>query len=280
MEKVDRLGWTDGISLTAYGNSFGVRVNDTSVLPQIHDYLPVGWEPASNSVVDFLYSLKVGGKSTRKGLRRYNLLYGGSGLVARTLDMAELFDRLESHLQLLTAFMAKDCLFVHAGVVGWHGRALVMPGRSFCGKTDLVAALVRAGATYYSDEYAIFDTQGRVHPYPRPLSVRGGNGLNAGKYPVEELGGSAGQEPLPVGLIAVTEYRAGARWRPRSLSPGRAMLALMENTVAARREPQFSLPILQRVASGAEAVKSKRGEADAIARQLLESLVVEPQPAL
>ena len=60
---------------------------------------------------------------------------------------------------------APDRVFVHAGVVAWRGRALVLPGTSFAGKTTLVAELVRAGAIYYSDEYAVLDEQGRVHPY-------------------------------------------------------------------------------------------------------------------
>ena len=61
---------------------------------------------------------------------------------------------------------------MHAGVVGWKGWALVLPGKSGAGKTTLVAELIRAGATYYSDEYAVLDERGRVHPYARPLAVR------------------------------------------------------------------------------------------------------------
>jgi hypothetical protein len=129
------------------------------------------------------------------------------------------------HVQLMAAYLAEGYLFVHAGVVGWQGRAIVIPGRSFTGKTSLVTALVRAGATYYSDEYAIFDPQGRVHPYPRPLSIREEAGRKPRLYPVETLGGQAGQTPLPVGLVVVTEYQAGARWQPRTLSPSRALLS-------------------------------------------------------
>jgi hypothetical protein len=42
---------------------------------------------------------------------------------------------------------------------------MVLPGKSFAGKTTLVAALVRAGAEYWSDEYAVLDANGDVHPY-------------------------------------------------------------------------------------------------------------------
>ena len=158
---------------------------------------------------------------------------------------------------------------MHAGVVGWQDQAIVIPGRGFSGKTTLVAALVGAGAIYYSDEYAILDPQGRVHPYARSLSFRDASGQKLGDVPVEELGGRNGVEPLPVGLVVVTEYRNGARWRPQTLTPGRAMLALMDNTIAARQNPALSMPILKQVVSGATTVKSKRGEAEAVVESLL-----------
>jgi hypothetical protein len=54
---------------------------------------------------------------------------------------------------------------VHAGVVGWNGGAAILPGPSHAGKTTLVAELLRHGAVYFSDEYALIDAEGRVHPY-------------------------------------------------------------------------------------------------------------------
>ena len=60
---------------------------------------------------------------------------------------------------------ARNRIFIHAGVVGWQGRAIVIPGRSFSGKSTLVAALLQAGATYYSDEFAVLDGRGYVHPF-------------------------------------------------------------------------------------------------------------------
>ena len=35
-----------------------------------------------------------------------------------------------------------------------------------------MAALVRAGAEYYSDEFAPLDAGGLVHPFAKPLSIR------------------------------------------------------------------------------------------------------------
>lgn len=274
MGRIDRLGWTAGISFEAYGTRFGIRVNDPSILECLLDYLPLGWKVVSSPDVDILYSIWVGEASKRKGLRHYNLLYGGAAQLVRSQELDEVFGSLESNLQLLTAYLAEGYLFVHAGVVGWQGQAIVMPGRSFVGKTTLVAALVKMGATYYSDEYTVLDLQGRVHPYPIPLSVRDETGKSTHKYQAEDLGGRVGQKPLPVGLIVMTEYQAGARWRPRPVSPGQAVLALVDNTVAARRDPEFSLPILRKAISTSVTIKTKRGDAKDIVELLLGLLPV------
>jgi hypothetical protein len=258
-----------GQSFTAYGLRFGLRANDPAALEQAAPHLPLGWQPTPTDEVDILYSLHMGPPSQHQGRRNYHLLYCGSALIARSLEFSPLLTAFAKHAELLTAFRAQDCLFVHAGVVGWQGQAIVIPGRSFAGKTTLVKALVEAGAIYYSDEFAVLDKQGRVHPYPLPLSLRGENGHSAGKTPVETLGGKIGVEPLPVGLVIVTKYQPGATWRPRQLTPGQALLALMDNTVAARRDPAHSMPILKQVGTGAVALKSKRGEADEVASTLL-----------
>jgi hypothetical protein len=158
--------------------------------------------------------------------------------------------------------------------VGWKGRAIVAPGHSFSGKTTLTTALVRAGADYYSDEYAVVDQQGRVHPYAEPLGIRD-EATYHGRFPVEALGGRAGVRPIPVGLVVVSQYRSGANWRPRRLSAGQGVLALLSYAVPARRKPQPTLAALQAAVSKAVVVKSHRGEADRTAELILESLEVK-----
>jgi hypothetical protein len=267
--RVDRLGWTNGRTFSAYGLCFCLRSNTPAGLEQAAAHLPLGWHAAPSGEVDILYSLRLAPPGNPKGRRSYHLLYCDAVLVARSLDLAPLLIALEHHAELLTAWLAQDCLFVHAGVVGWQGRAILIPGRSMSGKTTLVQALVEGGAAYYSDEFAVLDKEGRVHPYPVPLSLRSHDGRPARKTLVETLGGQTGVEPLPVGLVVVTRYRRGSAWRPRKLSPGQALLALMDNTVAARRDPAHSMPILKRAVTNAHALKSQRGEAGEIAPFLL-----------
>jgi hypothetical protein len=260
------------MSFSAYGLRFGLRSNEPAALEQATPHAPLGWQSLPTGEVDILYSLRRGLPDGREGQRNYHLLFCGSALLARSLEFPPLLEAFEKHAEFLTALRAQNCLFVHAGVVGWRGQAILIPGRTLTGKTTLVKALVEAGASYYSDEFAVLDKTGRVHPYPAPLSIRGSNSLLGVKTPVEALGGQAGVEPLPVGLIVATQYQPGARWRPRPLSPVQALLALMDNTVAAQREPQYTMPILRQAALGAKAIQSKRGEVERVARALLRRL--------
>jgi hypothetical protein len=187
------------------------------------------------------------------------------------MDDDEIFQALESLLNLVVAVRAPRRVFVRAAVVGWHDRALVICGPPSSGKTTLLEALIRAGAVYYSDEYAVLDAQGRVLAYPKPSTWQNGGGPLE-RSPVETLSGRVGRKPLPVGMVLLTRYEAQARWRPRRLSPGQAVLGLLAHTVPARLRPKFALATLRRVAASAITLRGKRGEAGDTAPLLLDYL--------
>lgn len=280
MIKLDRLGWAAGLSFRAYGLTIGVRTNNAAILDRLIPHLPYGWEVNDVETVDHIFSMLVGHTSEhatpavrRVGptgkRRRFHLLYDGILLAIRTLDVEELLERFESSVRLKVAENAKRKVFVHAGVVGWRGRAIVVPGRSYSGKTSLVAALVRAGATYLSDEYAVFDRRGRVFPYLKPLSLRLGDDEKQTHVPVEDLGGVASTDPIPVGHVIATQFVEGATWKPRVLTDGEAVLAMLAHTVPARRDPETVLDVLQKISSRSIVLKGKRGDADATAAAIL-----------
>jgi hypothetical protein len=273
MDKLDRLGWADGISFRAYGVSAGVRVSDPTVLDVVRCLLPPAWTNSPRTSVDRLYSLLIGGDGRPPGTRRFNLLYRDSRLLARSLNLEDVYSVLTSDLRLYVAEMSPRRVFVHAGAVGWRGRAILIPGRSFSGKTTLVAELVKAGAEYYSDEYAVLDAQGRVHPFPQPLGIRAVGSSRQEPMSVEHLGGKLGRKPLPVGLVVLTGYKPKSRWRPKGLSPGRGALELLANTVPARRDPERVLGALHGATAGAAVLSGARGEAHEAAQQILESII-------
>ncbi len=269
MKKVDRLGWTAGFALKSYGVRVGVRSNDASALDRVCEYLPAGWQTNTTPEVDRVYSILVGGVGPRANVRRSSLLYGDHLRLARSTKLDDVFERFESDLRLFVAELCPNRVFVHAGAVGWKGKAIVIPGRSYSGKSTLVAALVRAGATYYSDEYAVFDSRGLLHPFLKPLEIRAEGEFTQSRITVNELGGKSGTKPLPVGLVLMTSYKKGATWRPRKLSPGKGVLEMLFNTVSARRSPEKALSTLQHVTGQAEVLKGIRGDTAAIVDALL-----------
>lgn len=61
---------------------------------------------------------------------------------------------------------------VHAGVVAHHGFGVAFPCGSGGGKSTLVAACLKTGFDYVSDEALCIDTDfGKVIPYPKPISL-------------------------------------------------------------------------------------------------------------
>jgi hypothetical protein len=241
----------------AYGVAFEVRMDDRRFLPAVRARFPPGWRVTRRSPAAVL-SLA---HEPRSGMA----VRVEGRLAARGLSHAQALDVLESELQLSVARLARPEVFVHAGVVAVDGRALLVPGRSGAGKTTLVRALVEAGATYYSDEYAVIDRDGRVHPYARRPSVR----VRAGRKERHPVPRSRGRGAVPVGLVVETRYRAGARWTPVSLSAGEIVLALLGNTVPARDRPAEVLAVLARAAEGASGLRSDRGAAARTARTLI-----------
>jgi hypothetical protein len=270
MAKLDRLGWAGGLAFRSYGRSIGIRFNDPEARERILQCLPPAWQAAESPAVDRLYSLIVGKCAPESRIRVFHLLYAGLNRLSRSLLLDDAFDHLETDLQLYVAERASRRCFIHAGVVAWNDTAIVIPGRSHSGKSTLVAALLKAGATYYSDEYAVLDALGRVHPYPRLLSIRQPDGERPWRRSAEALGARTGLTPLPVGLVVVTAYQAGQQWRPRHLPRGRAMLALLGNAVSARRQPTRVLAALERVVAQAPVLQGPRGEADQAVGRLLD----------
>jgi hypothetical protein len=80
---------------------------------------------------------------------------------------------LEAIVGGVVAGLHRGGLFaVHAGAVAGPTGAVLIAGRSGQGKSTLVLGLVRRGHELLSDELALLDRDGLVHPYPRAVHVR------------------------------------------------------------------------------------------------------------
>ena len=190
-------------------------------------------------------------------------------------------DVLDSAIRLRISELAPGRVFIHAGAVEYEGRALVLPGPSLVGKTTLVAALVSQGAAYLSDEYAVLDGAGFVHPYPKPLSLRADPGSRVQTdEPAHRFGAVAEDGPLPVRLIAVTRYESGAEWRPARRPAADGAMVLLENAVPARERPRETLAAVRQACAQALVLEGPRGEAAETARALLQAMRGDSQPRI
>ena len=179
------------------------------------------------------------------------------------------FKFFDSIVRVAIAERAVGRAFFHAGVVGWKGKAIMMPADSFRGKSTLVTELVRAGATYYSDEFAIIDRDGLVYPFARRIGRRTEDYKVYDLSAADDLGGTIGVKPIPVGFILMTEYKKDAKWSPKILSPGQGVLEMIPFTLCLRHQPDFSLEVLNNIASNAIIASSLRGTAEKFAKTLL-----------
>jgi hypothetical protein len=252
------------IAFESFGARVGVIADSPEVLERIPALLPPHAQPCPSSAAEGWLSVlaRAGGS--------YDFLIDGSP-VTTGIDLAFALTLLEAQLRIFVGLHAPNRIFIHAGVVAHEGRAIVIPGRSFAGKTTLVLALVRAGALYYSDEFAILDDEGLVHPYAKPVSVRDGNQIQ-NDHDIERFGGIAGEEPLRVGAVVFSEYRRGAEWNPTELSPGRGALSLFANTLAAMKRTEEAMRAIKLAVDGVLMLEGERGEADAMAQDLLKRI--------
>ncbi len=269
MEKLDALPWIDAFSVGGYGARIGVRVSDPALIPQLARRLAPGAQLSGFGRVDRMLSVIRGGATARKGVRAFNLVYADHLRVGRSHDLDVCLDIYDTHLRLGLAQFSRQAVFVHCGAVGWKGRAILIPGRTLSGKTHLVAELVKAGATYLSDEYAVLDAAGLVHPFAKALSLRETPTSRQHDISAEELGGSAAREPLPVGLVLITNFSENARWQPKRISAASGALELLSHSIAARMEPARVTQAVAAVATKARFVVTDRPDSGDVLPQIV-----------
>lgn len=179
------------------------------------------------------------------------------GPSAEALSHALFYD-----VQLRLCDDATDLTLVHAAVVGFDDRLVMIPGESHSGKTTLTAALLHLGATYFSDEQAVIVPSGRVEPFPRPLLLREPEQLPP------PIGYPVGSEPGEVRFVLLTHYAPGARWAPTTLSTAECVSKVLQHSLTVRTRPAVTMRALRNLAVGAVCLEGARGDAMNTARKI------------
>jgi hypothetical protein len=167
------------------------------------------------------------------------------------------WDRLESDLGLFAAERLDGLVAVHAALILAGDVVVVVPGRSFTGKTSLCVAALDAGYTVLSDEYCLVHPGGDVvGGWPRRLRVRGEDGA------VTRRDGPVVHDPVVPTLVAALSYDAESSGLDiEAMSPGDVTIALLDNTVCGASRPTFAFDAAVAVARRVPGVRGTRGEA-------------------
>lgn len=205
LRKLNRMKWQAQLNFEAYGTRIAIRSDKSETIAKLVEILPNvlpnGWKEIEDSATDFIFTIIVQKRKSKK-----NVFYKNGELILENFSPENIWELIDSQIRMTVGEHSKDYVFIHAGVVGWKGRAIVIPGSSFSGKTTLTAEFVKRGAIYYSDDFTILDKDGYVHPFPRKLSLRGIiDDYQQLDFAVEELGGTRGTQPIPVGVLLLTK---------------------------------------------------------------------------
>ncbi len=204
--------------------------------------------------------------------QRLGIYQNGILMVSGNGD-SDFLDHFGTRVRLAVGEATVEKVLVHAGVVEWHGKGIVIPGSSLSGKTTLVKEFVSAGAGYLSDEYAVIDIDGRIHPFHKPLSIREKKGSFVQfDRTVEELGGIRFERDLSASIILLTCFDENSNWKPQQISRGSGMLKLLEHTLSIRKSPTLALKTLDEATKNAVFFESNRGEASDTVGEVLEWL--------
>lgn len=251
------------LAFRAYGVGVLLAASDARLMARVGALVPPGATPCRAASVPNAAKFSL----VEDKAMGYRVFAGGKP-GAGSADLEVALGLLDSVMRLYLGAHSTEWLFMHAGCVSHRGRGILIPGGTLVGKTTLVAELVRAGAVYFSDECAILDREGFVHPYAKPLSIRDED-LGPIERRVDSFGGVSGTSRAPVGMVVITCYRPGAAWRPRELSVGEGVLALMPYATPLSDRPEQTLRTITSAVAGARILQSERDEAGPVAEALL-----------
>ncbi len=173
-----------------------------------------------------------------------------------------------------------DRVLLHAAAAASDGRGVVLTGPMGAGKSTLVAALVRDGFEYLTDEVvAIQPGTTTVDPYPKPIALGGfGLAIPTALNPIHPelptgmdryvgdrwlVAPEAIAEPTSIDVVVVPRYEPGAMPSLEPLRPADALVALAEHAFNLATDGQRALDTLAMVAETAACFRLVSADPDA-----------------
>jgi hypothetical protein len=255
-----------GFRVSLFGVQLAVACDSDAVAMALDRYV-LPWLPRAvldGERVDRLVEVR----STSPGGPGFEIAVDGAAAAVAPSPLAAI-PHVQRALDEAIVRCQTEVAVVHAGVVAHEGRAIVLPAATYAGKSTLVAEMVRHGAEYCSDEYALIDVVGRVHPYPRAVLLRDASGDDQSPRLAGELGGRVARGPVRAGVIVGVRRVAGAALDLAPTTQAEAVLLLLQNTPHALADAPWILAPIARAVEGTACYVGVRGEAAEAARAIL-----------
>jgi hypothetical protein len=266
-KKLEKLDWKGKIGFEIFGIKIGIRMDTPEFFENLRKILPPGSREIPFEETDKTFSIVA---AAGTNLRGFYIETDGQTKLAQKFEVFEAssLTAIQNKIQLTLALTAPPKMyFFHAGAVSFENIGIIITGKSFTGKTTLVKEFIKNGAKYYSDDCAVLDSEGYLHPYPNPLAVREADGRNF--LSAEFFGAETGIEPVRLEYILITEYQKNAVWNPQAVKPGEGGFKLLEHffyRMSVRRKPTETLEFLAKLTQQAKVFKSPRNEAKAVVK--------------
>lgn len=257
-------------SFRAFGFDFELRSDSRIDDEWISEVVPDAFSVRSSDTDHEIIEIVTTGNPAERGLKyRGELLCGFTGFNSETAQ------GFEGNIQFIIADnTAPGFVLLHSGAVVLGDYGILFPAGTGRGKTTFTNSLLDLGASYCSDDCAVVDSAGMLHPYPTPLKLRRSDGTRDRLVP-SEAGYEVPDSPVPVRCVAFTEFSPGARFTPSQLGRADAMMKLLENLFlpsAIRCWPEETVGVLAAVLDDALILKGERGESEQSARELISLL--------
>lgn len=214
-------------------------------------------------------------------------LAGDSDDVVARGGPASMLGHLLWHINRTAVTSADHQVVVHAAAAVHEGTGVLFPAPMEAGKTTLVAALVRAGFGYLTDEAVAIDpTTLAMQPYPRPLTLDPGSwdvladvcpeppedvaaySTRQRQVPPTAVRPDAVAAPTPARLVIVPRYQAGAAATVADVTRSQMLRLLAEQTFGMPDRARQALPVLAAVVRGASCHRLVFGHLDVACRQV------------
>lgn len=261
IKRFENIRWSAEIGFDFHGTKIGFKVEDAGLVEKVRRILPAGsFEIDFGEIKD--YFLLITGQET--GVNGFFWVENSIPEPAFEFDRFEetCWAGIEVKILFTLAMVSPPKMFYfHAGAVAINGKGIVIPGRTFSGKTTLTKEFIRNGADYYSDDCALIDSEGFLHPYPIKLGIRNENERDY--LDVADFGARAGIEPVKIDFFLFTQYKKGSIWMPQIKPLGQFSFQLLEHLFyppSMNRKPAETMRLAARLAAETEVVESLRGE--------------------